>query len=75
MCYVLSLGRLAGVRSHAHATIDPATADAVSATPEVKEIFAGETSLPLVNLRYWPKIPGHRDVLQIVREEESSQAS
>ncbi len=52
-----------------------ATADAVSATQEVKEIFAGETTLPLVNLRYWPKIPGHRDVLQIVREGESSQAS
>ena len=52
-----------------------ATADAVSATPEVKEIFSGETSLPLVNLKYWPKIPGHRDVLQIVREGESSPAS
>jgi hypothetical protein len=46
-----------------------AAADSVSATTEVKEIFAGEPTLPLANLRYWPKIPGHRDMLQVVREE------
>ncbi|MFA7483997.1 MAG: hypothetical protein WC314_26110 [Vulcanimicrobiota bacterium] len=50
-----------------------ATADSVAATPEVKEIFSGETTLPLANLRYWPKIPGHRDILQVVREEQAAE--
>ena len=44
-----------------------ATADSVVASEQAKQLFTTEKLGHVASLRYWPKIPGHKEILQLRR--------
>ena len=44
-----------------------ATADSVVASEQAKQLFTTEKLASVASLRYWPKIPGHKEILQLRR--------
>jgi len=42
-----------------------ATADTVVASAQAKDILQQEMLTSVASLRYWPKIPGHKEILRL----------
>ena len=45
-----------------------ATADTIVASEKAKSIIETQQLVPLANLKYWPKLPGHREILQLKKQ-------